>query len=77
MPAKLENQSSTLVFVDRGAPIDDQFTFERGFDLIKGPEFKQANKMLDAVLKDKQRNGREPAVQHKQSIAVYSVRLKH
>ena len=43
-------------------------TFERGFDLIKGPEFKQANKMLDAVLKDKQRNGREPAVQHKQSI---------
>ena len=43
-------------------------TFERGFDLIKGPEFKQANKMLDAVLKDKQRNGREPAVQHEQSI---------
>ena len=32
------------------------------------PEFKQANKMLDAVPKDKQRNGREPAVQHKQSI---------
>ena len=43
-------------------------TFERGFDVIKGPEFKQANKMLDTMLKDKQRNGREPAIQHKQSI---------
>ena len=43
-------------------------TFERGFDLITGPEFKQTNKMLGAVVKDKQRNGREPAVQHKQSI---------
>ena len=32
-------------------------TFERGFNLIKGHEFKPANKMLDAVLKDKQRNG--------------------
>ena len=27
MPAKLENQSSTLVFVDGGAPFDDQFAF--------------------------------------------------
>ena len=43
-------------------------TFERGFNLIKGPEFKQANKMLDTMLKDKQQNGRDPAVQHKQSI---------
>ena len=43
-------------------------TFERQFDLIKGPEFKQANKMLDAVLKDKQQNGREPGIQHNQSI---------
>ena len=45
-------------------------TFERGFDLIKGPELKQTNKMIDAMLKDKQRSGREPAVQHKQSITV-------
>ena len=44
-------------------------TFERGFDLIKGLEFKQANKILDAMLKE-QRKGREPAVQHKQSITV-------
>ena len=27
MPAKLENQSSTLVFVGRGVPVDDQFAF--------------------------------------------------
>lgn len=40
-----------------------------GVDIINGEDFKPANRMLDAVLKEKQRNGREPAVEHKRNIS--------
>lgn len=42
--------------------------FSRDIDIIRGHHFKKANKVLDAVLKAKQKDGREPAVQHKKPI---------
>lgn len=38
-------------------------------DLFSSPEFKQCNSVLDGVLKEKKKQGEEPAVQHKDSIS--------
>ena len=51
----------------RGAIQRELTLFDRGFDLKSG-KFARANKMLDAVLKDKKKSGREEAVVHKNSI---------
>ena len=52
-------------FIAARSALAKHVTYDCRFDLIKGPKFKQAEELLDAMLKDKQWNGREPAVQHK------------
>lgn len=44
-------------------------SIERKVNIISDPDFLKANKVLDSVLKEKQRTGMEPCVDHKKPIS--------
>ena len=52
----------------RGAVQRELNRLERNIN-IQSPAFARANKLLDATLKEKKREGREPAVTHKDNIS--------
>ncbi|XP_065177175.1 uncharacterized protein LOC135807003 [Sycon ciliatum] len=63
---KTEYKRASMIAA-RGAIQRQLNIFNRGIDL-KSLKFDRANKLLDAVLKDKKKNGREAPVTHKETI---------
>ena len=64
---KKEYKRASLIAA-RGALQREVNDRDRGFDLKRGV-FVKANKLLDAVLKDKKKGGREAPVCHKESLS--------